>query len=130
MSAKLQHKNLFKCHKVTNTLQTPLPSWFTAAPKRKWIMAERCKLVRSSDTTIDVNDVSVHSNLIQIEADLDGMVFFCNEDRKYKKYEVTNFLPTLNLWFKDMAGVTIPTDEDGNLDGFFFTFEYMLLVEL
>lgn len=123
-----------KVHKVTNTLTTPLPPFFRGHKGRKWIIAERCKIV-DSDTgkSENIQDIELHADIMQIESDLDYFIFYTNETReKYKKYEQFQSKQDFKIWFLDSKGVKIPTKIENGvevLDGFTFRFEYMLVLE-
>jgi hypothetical protein len=127
---------LVKRHKVTNTLYTPYPFWFQSHVGRKWVIAERCKVVNSETGSTDgLLDIVLHSDIIQAETDMDSLVFFTNETReKYKKYEQLAQQQGFNCWFTDAMGVALPTVKDAwgkptSLDGYTFIFEYMLITE-
>jgi hypothetical protein len=119
-----------------NTLYTEYPFWFQSHVGRKWVIAERYKVVNSETGSTDgLLDIVLHSDIIQTETDMDSLVFFTNETReKYKKYEQFTPKQGFKCWFTDAMGVALPTVNDAwgqptSLDGYTFIFEYMLITE-
>jgi hypothetical protein len=111
----------FKRYFITNQLKNYFPSWFSGSSKR-WIVALKCKFVDSTTGDEDgLNDIMMHSSIIQDENYLDSFVFFCNNGcTDQKKFEQFSSQRSFKIWFTDMNGVKIPTqvihDDSTNRD--------------
>jgi hypothetical protein len=127
----------FKRYYITNQLKNDFPQGFSGATKR-WIVALKCKLVDSTTgETTGLNDIMMHSNIVQDENYLDSFVFFANNSNEdQKKFEQFSPQHYFNIWFTDMNGVKIPTqivhDNDKNQDievliGYNFVLELLLI---
>jgi hypothetical protein len=132
--------NFFKRYYITNQLKNDFPQWFSGESQR-WIIALKCKFVNA--TTGDeegLNDIMMHSTIVQDENYLDSFVFFCNNSNEdQKKFEQFSSQRSFKIWFTDMNGVKIPTqivhDPITNLDietliGYNFVLELLLIASL
>jgi hypothetical protein len=127
----------FKRYYVTKNLKNDFPQWFSGSSKR-WIVALKCKLVDEvTGEDSGLNDIMMHSTIVQDENYLDSFVFFCNNDcTDQKKFEQFSPQRYFNIWFTDMNGVKLPTqivhDADKNQDvevllGYNFVLELLLI---
>jgi hypothetical protein len=123
--------------KDTKSRRSDFPQWLNGASKR-WIVALECKFVDSTTgDEVGLNDIMMHSNIVQDENYLDSFVFFCNNDcTDQKKFEQFSPQRSFKIWFTDMNGVKIPTqivhDNDKNQDievllGYNFVLELLLI---
>jgi hypothetical protein len=126
-----------KRYYITNQLKNDFPQWFSGSSQR-WIVALKCKFVDAitGDET-GLNDIMMHSTIVQDENYLDSFVFFCNNScTDQKKFEQFSPQHYFNIWFTDMNGVRIPTQivhdpiTNQNIEqliGYNFTLELLLI---
>ena len=97
------------------------PEAFINSKNKRWVEIHHCKAALKGTA---VEDLVLHSDIIQRDAYLDHAVMNINETRtKYKKYEYTQQKTYFNLWF---TAISAPETEIA-ADNIEFMIEMMLI---
>ena len=91
---------------VNNAMFTfRFPEAFINSKNRRWVEIHHCKVIYSG--AADLQDIILHSDIVQRDAYLDHSIMNVNETRtKYKKYEYTQQKQHFTIWFTSFAKPT------------------------
>jgi hypothetical protein len=104
-----------KTYLATNTLVTDFPNDFRNSKNPKWVVFQNCRCVYMNDHMNEyiTNDIRVHADWVERDRYLDSFVGFANTvHTKYKPWEVQHSKTNFKIWFTDMKGNKILTNED------------------
>jgi hypothetical protein len=116
----LSHMKMVKRYFITDKLETKLPIEFIQSDNPRYISLIRCTFFYDHPNVEEEIEqfstpqfISLHSNIVNVQKDLDSFVMYCNQNnRKAKKYQQFGRLETLRIWFKNYDMTPMDTSKN------------------